>query len=175
MAKRIVFLAALLVLILSLSLPALAAEDPTGTIEGQLINGTVGGSSVADVEVHLKTFTDIETGNLTTKTRSDGKFTFNSLSIIPPNTYQIFLTYKDAEYLGDNISFVHGQTSNSANITVYDSTTSDASVKIKTAHTIINIGPGILDVMVMYDFINDTDRTYVGNLTFSLPPEAFEI
>ncbi len=175
MAKRIVLLAALLVLILSLPLPVLGAEDPTGTIEGQLINGTAGGSSVADVEVHLKTFTNNETGNLTTKTRSDGKFTFSTLSIMPPNTYQIFLTYRNAEYLGDNISFVHGQTSKSANITVYDSTSSDASIKIKNAHTIINMGQGTLDIMVMYDFINDTDRAYVGNLTFSLPPEAFEV
>ncbi len=96
MFKRIVLLAAVLVLILSLSLPTLAAEDPTGTIEGQLINGTAGGSSVADIEVRLQTLVNFkETGTpVIAKTRSDGRFTFSNLSTSPNNSYAVTLTYQ---------------------------------------------------------------------------------
>ena len=188
MFKRIVLLAAVLVLILSLSLPSVAAEEASGTIEGRLINGTAGGSSVADVVVQLKTLVNYqETGTLVTaKTRSDGQFTFSNLSTSPNNSYEVTLTYQEAEYFSDFIAFGQGETSRSANITVYDSTNSDAALKATTAHTIINVGKDYLEIMVIYDFINASDRAYVGSgeimstgrrktLTFSLPVEATEI
>ena len=188
MFKRIVLLAAGLVLILSLSLPSVAAEDTSGTIEGQLVNGTAGGSSVADVVVQLNTLVNFrETGTpVTAKTRSDGQFTFSNLSTSPNNSYAVTLTYQDAEYFSDFIAFGQGETSRSANITVYDSTNSDAALKVTTAHTIISVGKDSLDIMVIYDFTNASDRAYVGSgeimstgrrktLTFSLPAEATEI
>lgn len=188
MFKRIVLLAAGLVFILSLSLPSVAAEDTSGTIEGQLVNGTVGGSSVADVVVQLKTLVNYqETGTpVTAKTRSDGQFTFSNLSTSPNNSYEVTLTYQEAEYFSDFIAFGQGETTRSANITVYDSTNSDAALNVATAHTIIKVGKDSLDVMVIYDFINASDRTYVGSgeilttgrkktLTFSLPDDATEI
>src|SRR3989338_5936150 len=56
LAKRIILLAAVLVLISSLTLPPVAAQEGTsGNIEGRLVNGTAGGSSVADIEVQLRT------------------------------------------------------------------------------------------------------------------------
>ena len=187
MFKRIVLLAAVLS-ILSLSLPSVAAEDTIGTIAGQLVNGTAGGSSVADVVVQLKTLVNYqETGiPVTAKTRSDGQFTFSNLSTSPNNSYEVTLTYQEAEYFSDFIAFGQGETSRSANITVYDSTNSDAAINIATAHTILKVGKDFLDIMVIYDFINASDRTYVGSgeilttgrrktLTFSLPDDATEI
>lgn len=188
MFKRIVLLAAGLVSILSLSLPSAAAEDASGTIEGHLVNGTAGGSSVADVVVQLKTLVNFqETGTpVTAKTQSDGQFTFSNLSTSPNNSYTVTLTYQEAEYFSDFIAFGQGETSRSANITVYDSTNSDAALKVTAAHTIISVGQESLNITVIYEFINDTDRAYVGSgeimstgrrktLTFSLPAEATEI
>lgn len=188
LAKRIVLLAAVLVLISSLSLPALAAEDTSGTIEGRLINGTAGGSSVADIVVQLTTLVNFqETGTpVTAKTRSDGQFTFGNLSTSPNNSYEITLTYQEAEYFSDFIIFGQGETSKSANITVYDSTNSDAALKVGTAHTIVKVVQDYLEIMVIYEFINASDRAYVGSgeilttgrkktLTFSLPDDATEI
>ena len=51
--KRIAIL--MILSLLSLSAPALAAEAGTGIIEGQLVNETEGGSSVADQEVTMTT------------------------------------------------------------------------------------------------------------------------
>ena len=188
MFKRIVLLVAVLILILSLSLPSVAAEDTSGTIEGQLVNGTAGGSSVADVVVQLKTLVNFqETGDLVTaKTRSDGQFAFNNVSTSPNNSYEVTVSYQEAEYFSDFVAFGQGETSRSANITVYDSTSSDAALNVATAHTIIKVGKDFLDIMVIYDFINASDRTYVGSgeilttgrrktLTFSLPDDATEI
>ncbi|MDO8717096.1 MAG: carboxypeptidase-like regulatory domain-containing protein [Dehalococcoidales bacterium] len=188
MFKRIVLLAAVLVLILSLSLPSVAAEDTSGTIGGHLVNGTAGGSSVADVVVQLKTLVNFqETGTpVTAKTRSDGQFTFSNLPTSPNNSYAVTLTYQDAEYFSDFIAFGQGETSRSANITVYDSTNSDAALRVTTAHTIINVGKDSLDIIVIYDIVNASDRAYIGSgeimstgrrktLTFSIPAEATQI
>ena len=177
-----------LVLILSLSLPSVAAEDASGTIEGQLVNGTANGSSIADVVVQLTTLVNYqETGTIVTaKTRSDGQFTFSNLSTSPNNSYEVTLTYQEAEYFSDFIVFGQGETSKSANITVYDSTNSDAALKVTSAHTVIKVVQDYLEITVIYDFINASDRTYVGSgeimstgrrktLTFSLPAEATEI
>ena len=59
MIRRIVLLAAL-VLALGLSGTALAAEGDEGVIEGQLINGSEGGSNVAGIEVTLEGAVDNE-------------------------------------------------------------------------------------------------------------------
>jgi hypothetical protein len=53
--KRIALL--IMITILSLSAPALAAEPGSGLIEGQVVNGTEGsGSSAADQDITLKTY-----------------------------------------------------------------------------------------------------------------------
>lgn len=174
MLKRIILSAAMLILIPSLSLSEVAAQEASGTIEGRLVNGTAGGSSVADVEVQLKTFVDYqETGTpLTTKSRNDGWFTFSNLSTDPKNIYLVTLIYQDVEYFSDDIILGQGKTSESVNITVYDVTKSAEIIRVSTAHTIINPGLNNLEIMVIYNFANDTDRAYVGNLTFSLPQGA---
>ena len=187
MVKQIILPVLALVLVTCLSLPALGAEGDNGTIEGQLVNGTTGGSSASDIEVQLKTYvSNQETGTpLTTKSGSDGRFTFNNLSTSQNNTYQVTLAYQGVEYLSDIITFGQGETSKSANITVYDTTNTDEAINISAAHTIISLGEGNLQVVVVFDITNDTDRVYVGAgnmttgerrvLTFSLPAEATEI
>ena len=49
--KRVALL--VMILALSLSTSALAAEPGNGVVEGQLVNGTSGGSSVADQDITL--------------------------------------------------------------------------------------------------------------------------
>src|SRR3990170_3447141 len=86
LVKRIILLATMLVLIPSLSLPELAAQEASGTIEGRLVNGTAGGSNVADIPVQLLV-NHQETGTpLTTKTGVDGQFSFSNLSTDPKDT-----------------------------------------------------------------------------------------
>ncbi len=162
MIRRIILL--LIVLALSLSAPALADDPGSGIIEGRIVNGTAGGSSVADQDVTLKTYlNDAEVGSATTKTDAEGWFVFDGLSTESGYIYEVTLTFQEAEYYGEWLSFDEGETTKSFEVTVYDSTTSDEAIKIATAHTVVYVEQDSLHVEEYYIFVNEADRTYIGS------------
>lgn len=183
MLKRFALVLSAVVFIAAMGVPV-SAQTAGGTIAGMLTNGTAGGSSVSNVEVRLETYVNATpAANSTALTQNDGSFTFNNLVTGPQNYYRVALTYQEAEYAGENITFAAGENTRSENITVYDSTDNAAAVTVDTAHTIIVIGDGELEFTVVYDFINNTDRAYIGTgepmangkkktLTFVLPADA---
>ena len=185
MIKRVVL--SLLIILLSLSFPALAAEPGNGVIQGQLVNGTAGGGSVAGQTVALKTYlNDAETGNSTGKTGADGKFVFSGLSTAPGNSYEVTLRYQDVDYIGERLSLADNVTTKSTTVTVYDSTSSDSAISITAAHTIIYLVDNNLEVVEYLVFTNASDRSYVGSgettatggkrtLKLPLPAEATEV
>lgn len=179
--KRIVILAILFAL--TLNTATLAAEPGNGVIEGQVVNGTEGGSSVSDQEITLTTnLNEAEVSSTTTRTDSEGRFVFNGLSTEPGYSYQAKLNFQQADYTSEWLSFGDGETSKSTEVTVYDATTSDEAIMIAIAHTIIYVGQGSLEVKEYFLFVNDSDRTYIGSkmiaegaretLRFSLPGKA---
>ncbi len=184
MIRRVALLVT--ILLLSLTVSASAAEPGQGIVEGQLVNGTEGGRSVADIEVTLKTYlNNDEVGSTSDKTDAEGRFVFDSLATESGYSYQITAFFEEADYSSDWLDFNDGETTKFIEVTVYDSTTSDETIKIATAHTVIYIGPDSLQVEEYYLFANEADRTYIGSkeistdgkketLRFSLPKEAFE-
>ena len=182
MIKRIALL--VVIFTLSLSASAAAAEPGGGIIEGRIINGTEGGSSVANQDITLKTYLDdTEMDAITTKTDNEGHFVFNSLSTESGYGYEVVLVFQLAEYYSEWLSFNEGETTKSAEIAVYDSTTSDEAIKVEMVHTIIYVGLDSLKFMEYFLFVNETDRTYIGSggaatvegretLRFFLPKEA---
>jgi len=183
--KRIALL--VMIFILSLSASALAAEPGSGIIEGQVVNGTEGGRSVADQEVTLKTYLDnTEVDSTTAQTDAEGKFVFDGLSTESGYSYEVVITFQQAEYYSEWLSFYEGKTTKPVEVTVYDSTTSDEAIKVATAHTVIYVEQGSLWVEEYFLFVNEADRTYIGSkeitaegtketLRFSLPGEATEV
>ena len=181
MIKRIVLLVTISVL--SLSAPALAAEPSSGKIEGQVINRTMEGGSVADQDIILNTYlNDAEAGALTTITDDEGQFVFDDLSTEPGYIYEVTLVFQEAEYYSEWLEFDEGETTISVEMTVYDSTTSDEAIKVAMSHTVIYVEQGSLWVEEYVVFINEIDKTYVGSkeltaegdretLKFSLPDE----
>jgi hypothetical protein len=182
--KRFAWLVLVFALVLALPTPILAAEPGTGTIEGQLVNKSAGGGSVAGLEVTLTTnLNDQEAGSATTKSDVDGRFAFSGLSTEIGYNYQAKVTYEEAEYDSDWLSFGANETSKTVELTVYNSTASDAAIKVATAHTVIYVGQGSLDVMEYYLITNEADLTYIGSgeitstgkrktVSFPLPPKA---
>lgn len=185
MIKRITAL--VVILILSLPVSVLAAESGNGTIEGQVVNKSIGGSNVADVEVQLITnLNNGEVGSATAQTDSSGRFVFDNLPTDSGYSYQVKLIYQEAEYFSEGLIFDEGETTKSVEVLVYDSTTSDEAIKVSTAHTIIYVEQGYLRVKEYFLFVNESDRTYVGSqeiaaegrkqtLAFSIPQEVTEI
>jgi len=174
-------------LLLSVPALALAAESDIAVIEGKIINGTEGGGSVADQEITLKTYLDdSEVSVNIVNTDAGGKFTFEGLSTGIDYSYEVSLTFQRAEYLGERLAFIEGETIKSIEILVYDSTISDDGIRIEAAHTVIHSNDGILNVEEFSILVNETDRTYIGEtelnmqgdretLRFSLPPEATDL
>ena len=182
MIKRIGLL--VVIFTLSLAAPASAAED--GVIEGRLVNGTTGGSSVANLEITLDThLNNAEMALTTTETDAEGHFSFDGLETEPGYSYQVIVTYQEADYYGEGLTFNEGETTKSTEVTVYDSTTSDEAIKVVMSHAIIYIDGDILRILENYVFINEADRTYIGSkevapgiretLRFSLPVGASEL
>ena len=185
MIKRVALL--VMIFILNLSSPVLATEASSGMIEGQIVNGTTSGSSVADQDITLKTYlNDAEVSPTTTKTDTEGRFVFDGLLTESGYSYQVMLVFQQAEYYSEWLSFDEGEIIKSVEVTIYDSTTSDEALKIATAHTIIYVGQGSLQVKEYFLFVNESDRTYIGSkevtaegdretLRFPLPKEATEL
>ena len=185
MTKRVALL--LIIFILSLSSSALAAEPGSGIIDGMVVNETASGSSVADQDVTLKTYlNDVEEDSTTTKTDVEGYFVFGGLSTEPGYSYEVTITFQQAEYYSERLSFDEGETNKFTEVIVYDSTTSDEAIKAAMAHTVIYVEQGSLRVVEYFFFVNEGDRTYIGSkemdtegtretLRFSLPEEATEL
>ncbi len=174
------------ILILTPSAFAIAAEPGSGVIEGQVINWTEGGSSVADQDVTLKTYlNNDEVGSTPTKTDAEGKFKFDDLPTESDYFYEVWLDYQEAEY-SEWVWFEENETSKSIEVVVYDSTTSDEAIKVATSHIVIYVEEDSLLMKEYFLFVNEGDRTYVGSeevtaegekktLRFSLPKEAIEL
>lgn len=186
MIGRIALLVTIPILILILSVSAIAAELGSGAVEGQVINGTEGGNSTAYQNITLKTYLDdTEVGLTNTTTNAEGEFRFDGLSTESVYDYQISLEYQGAEY-SEWLWFEENETTKSANVTVYDATTSDEAIKVAMSHMIVYVEEGSLGIVEYFVFVNEGDRAYVGSgepngdgneetLRFSLPRGATEI
>lgn len=161
MKKSIVFLC--ITLALCLSLPVSAAEPDAGIIEGSVINGTVGGSSVAGLEVVLTTYLETdEVGTVTSVTNTEGRFVFNSLATEPGYIFQAMVDFQGAEYYSQTLSLDGEDTEQGVDVTVFDSITNDEAISVVTSHTIVYPGQNSIRVNEYFLFVNDSDRTYIG-------------
>ena len=163
----------LILLIFGLPVTALAQESADGVINGQIVNGTEDGGSVAGVEVTLITYVDdMMADTRTTKTDKEGKFQFGNITI--DYEYMVSAKYIEVDYYYP-VVFEPGETTAYVEVGVCDVTTSDEAIRVGLAHTIIDVEEESLLVTQVFWLLNDGDRTYVGTdgmLVFTLPEGA---
>ncbi len=167
--------------LLAIIVPGLAlGATPTGTIQGQVTNGTSGGGNVGAIQVTLfATNADNTTTHLSTTTDATGHFEFAGVNSATTSTYIVGLNYQQADYYSDALTFSDNETTKDVPITVYDSTTDSSAISVVNAHTVMFIDSGVLTIQELYVFANMSDRTYIGSvdattgsrrtLLFSLP------
>ena len=148
--------------------PTLAATPtplPNGVITGQVINGT-SGQPADGLSVTLRRWQqDVELPPLTTSCGPDGSFRFEALSTDVHAFYRAEAVYRDVVFSSDTENFAPGTSQRSLPVTVYETTDDPQVVRIERFHFIVlALEPGFLSVLEMYQFKNDTDRAYVGNL-----------
>ena len=153
---------------------AFAQESVAGTINGQVINGTEGGSITAGVEITLLTYVnDALAGTMTTRTDEEGRFQFDVAST--EHTYLVSARYREVDYYY-LVVFEPGETVTYIEVGVCDTTTSDEAIRVGLAHAIISVEEESIQVSQVYWLVNDEDRTYVGTdhvLVFTLPDGAY--
>ncbi len=167
--------------------PPLRAADPDGSVKGSLINRTPGGAGVANQDVILKTFVgDQARGQTSTKTDSQGRFGFSGVNTASDYSYELIVTYQEAEYLVGPRQFEPGSNTLNWDVSVYDSTPKPDQIRIGLGHLIINVSEETLTVLQFFSFVNNGDRTFVGShpitpdgkketIRLSLPTTATEI
>ncbi len=185
MIRRVALVAAILVLATARS--SAAADPDGGVIGGQVVNGTPGGSSVADQSISLVSYGgDAEAGSQDAKTDAQGGFRFEGLATGSDYTYQVTITYQGAQYASEWLTFTEEESIRSVELLVYDTTGSDEAIRVMTSHAVIYVEGDTLLVKEFLLFVNTGDRTYVGSeealvagrkrtLRFSLPEEATEL
>jgi hypothetical protein len=163
----------LILLIFGLPVPAMAQESVDGVINGQVINGTEGGGSVAEIEVTLIAYADdMIAETRSTETDQEGKFQFVNVDI--EYTYLVTAKYMEVDYYYP-VVFEPGDITASVEVGVCDATTSSEAIWVGLAHTIINVEEEGLLVTEFFWLVNDSDKTYVGTdwvLVFTLPEGA---
>lgn len=173
---------ALLVLIVLWVLPA-SAQEASGVVQGHVVNKTPGGGNISQLDVTLYTYQGTGyLGNTTATTDDQGRFEFTGLDTGADYTYQLGLVYQKAEYYFEPFNFDEGTAIKTTTLEIYDSTSSDQSIRISRAHMIVKVAPDSLEVTEYYLVVNEGNKTYVGSgevspgiretLKFSLPAQA---
>jgi hypothetical protein len=170
---RVIIAVIFVSLMVTLPVTTLAQGPSVGVINGQVINGTEGGGSVAEIEVVLITYVDdVMTATRTARTDQEGRFRFDDVAV--EHTYLVSAEYEGAGYYYP-VVFEPGEDTAYVEVWVCDATTSDEAIRVGLAHVIITVEGEDLLVNEVLWLVNDGDRTYVGIegvLVFSLPEGA---
>ena len=161
MARALLALSLLLLLSLALGPQALAAG--VGVIQGQIVNGTENGGSVAGIEVNLYGFQGNSSQEpITAIVDASGVFRFDGLETGSDWAYLIQAAYGGVTYSSSTIAFEAGQTETEAMLLVYESTEDDSGISVERAHLLLSFTEAGLKLTEVYVFRNPGDRTYVG-------------
>jgi hypothetical protein len=163
---------AVLLLITGAVMPVYAQDTGEGTVEGQVLNGTAGGGSVAGVEVTLISYINDALGDTTTATTDDtGNFRFDGVN--PEHQYIVTIRYMGVDYYYP-VEFESGAAAY-VEVGVCDTTNSDDLIRAGINHKIVEIEAESLKITEVLWLVNDGDKTYVrpdGVLDFTLPRGA---
>jgi hypothetical protein len=98
-----------------------AALAATGTVRGEVTNGTKAGGSVEGLEVSLWTHPSSDTKPVATvKVDKDGKFEFANLTVKDRAAFEVRAHYGDVEFVSDPILVTAQKPTATAQVIVYD-------------------------------------------------------
>ncbi len=183
---RMVLLAALLAVPVLLVSHRAAFAAGGGSIQGIVVNGTHSNAPVASQQVTLQ-----ETANgtvhdiATTTSDAQGHFTFSGLAVGDGATYAVYTRFQGGLFPSTALQ-VQSTTPQTAQLTVYDVTQSDAALHISHVTLLVNKvnqKNGLISVGEFVTFSNSGKSAFVGTsaaangkptglLLFSVPPGA---
>src|SRR6266851_9194064 len=142
-----------------------SAETNDGSISGQVVNKTAGGSPFDGASVRLVTFgrkEEAPLGQRTTQSDADGRYAFSGLDRDPNLVYVPFVRYGNVNYRPDELAQLQDQPAWQLDIPVYESTADDRAIQLERL-TLLLLGAdqGMLHFMEMGALSNSGDHTFV--------------
>ncbi len=153
-----------LALLLGAALPAYA--DPNdGSVSGQLVNKTAGGSSPVGTTVMLIAFGRKEQKPLvqkTTQVDADGHYAFSGLDRDANVAYITLARYQNVNYPADQPFLLTDTQTQQADIAIYESTNADDAIQLERLNLLmLGADQGMAQFMEMGALVNNGDRTFV--------------
>ena len=153
-----------LLLLVAAPLPVTAAPND-GTVAGQIVNRTAGGSPTADTSVILVSFGRKEQaplGQRTVKADAAGRYAFDGLDRDANVVYITLARYQNVNYPTDQPFQLVDQATHQADIVVFDATNTDDAIQLERLNLlVVGADQGVVQFMQMGALVNSGDRTFV--------------
>jgi hypothetical protein len=141
------------------------AEPNDGTVTGQIVNKTAAGGSTGGTSVLLVSFGRKEQapiGQRMAQADSDGRYAFTEVDRDPNIVYLTVARYQNVNYPSDTPFQLQDQPKAQADITVYDSTSTDDSIQLESLNLLVTgANQGMVQCMEMGALLNNGDKTFV--------------
>lgn len=168
--------------------PVMAAPND-GSVTGQVVNKTAGGSDTSGASVMLVSFGRKEQapiGQQTTQADSSGRYSFSGLDRDPNIVYISVARFENVNYPSDSPFQLQDSPTAQADITVYDATNADDAIQYESLNLLVmGDDQGVVQFMEMGALLNNSDRTFVTAnpqdqalaraIKFALPPGALSV
>ncbi len=158
---------AMLVLIQPAYSAVAQSQDDTITISGQVVNGTKGGETPAEVTVFVLVIDESEEAiveRVETVTGGDGAFALDVDKVSEPRFYRVVVD--DGVYT-PYVDVLPDDADEEIMLTVYDSTTSLDEISVTTYSMVIPVIDGstsVLGVLAAVNLVNSGDTVYLADL-----------
>ena len=164
MVKRVIPLLVVALFLVLAQFVSAAAPAGEGKLEGTLINRTSGStSSVSDQPVVLNIYQGSALiDSKSTRSGSDGKYSFSGFSTDPGYVFEVAVHYEGADYYSDPLQYSANETAKTVDIEVNDTSTTDEGISIMLAHAVLSKNETGINVSQYYFIANTSDRTYIG-------------
>lgn len=153
-------------LALSLFAHPVQAQTPTGTIAGQIANGTKDAkpTSIQNLQIRLFGIDASATHPISATAQSDpnGRFIFQNLDTTPTTKYLVAANYGGVDYFSDALAFDASQPQLTAEIKVYETTTDASVLQIMQTHFIFDVQTRAFNVVQIIVAQNTGDRTLIA-------------
>ncbi len=160
-------------------------SDPaeSGAIKGRVRNITTGKLEAGQDVVLISYMGDRKEDRHFAKSDSLGNFSFSSLRW--DRSYEIVLFHQGVQYVSGKMVFLPGEDRITLDLPVYDTTSSDENVSLRSLNLIVypDNGGANVNVTSLYVFENSGETVFTGEhtgsdattLVFSIPEEAVDV
>jgi len=154
-----------LLLLLFLPGASFSEELPPGEIKGSVLNNTLNGIRVKDLEITLYQYKSSKATEVArTKTEPDGSFLFQGLNRDKRISYYASAKYKEVDYFSEVTHFLEKKEL-FFDLSVYESTDQDKDIHIKMHHILLETDNNTKGMFVVREIMiveNQGNKTYVG-------------